>query len=77
MSDFEKFKAAIALLNKHSVSSSSHADLALKLYADTENQFFNLDFIGYISALENEIGLGLSETLGAVCPDVDEEESNG
>lgn len=68
MNDFEEFKRAVSLLNKHCEASADFDDVARKLGGDIINEFHDMDFIAYISALDNTIQEGLTRVLTAVDP---------
>lgn len=74
MNDFERFKQAVALLNKHCQLGSCHEDVAKRLIADRDNEFHGWDFLAYISDLDNTIQAGLSAVLDATDPGIEEQD---
>lgn len=72
MSDFQRFKEAVALLSKHLQVAKSHEDVAKGLIGDDANDFHSYDLIAYVGDLDNTIQVGLSAVIDSVDPGVEE-----
>lgn len=63
MSEFELFKAAVALLADAAANSSSAEQLVERLIARRDTPFYDQDFWAYAVRLQNAVGAGLEEAM--------------
>ena len=73
MNDFERFKAAVALLAECAADAATPTELMLAIAARQDNPFHDLDFWATACALRNAVEAGLDLAMNVLGPEGEEE----